>query len=118
VDILHVDDDPRIREIVGAFLEPAGYTVRFAGDGAEALAAIAERRPSLVLLDLGMPNVDGWQVLEALHSSAEDASIPVILLTAEPVRPHSPYSSLGIHGVIRKPFSRAKLLDTLQSVLQ
>ena len=79
-----VDDEPDIRLFVQINLELDGHEVVLAGDGSEALAAIDERPPDLVVLDVMMPDVDGWAVLERLKSSGarEVKEIPVLMLTA------------------------------------
>ncbi len=81
--ILVVDDDPDICEIVRANLEGAGYDVVVAADGASGLAAAREIQPDLVILDVLMPELDGWQVLEALEKDPVTAGRPVIMLTCK-----------------------------------
>jgi CheY-like chemotaxis protein len=85
--ILVVDDDPTIRNLVVTTLERDGLDFRQASDGAEALARIAERRPDVILLDLEMPGLDGFGVLDGLRRDYETRSIPVIVLTARDVTP-------------------------------
>jgi two-component system response regulator RpaA len=81
--ILVVDDDPDICEIVRANLEGAGYDVVVAADGAAGLSAAREIQPDLVILDVLMPELDGWQVLEALEKDPVTAGRPVIMLTCK-----------------------------------
>ena len=81
--IMVVDDDPDICEIVRANLEGAGYDVVVAADGAAGLAAAREILPDLVILDVLMPELDGWQVLEALERDPITAGRPVIMLTCK-----------------------------------
>lgn len=82
-DILIVDDEPDIRGFLSAVLADEGFAVRSAGDGSQALEALASSRPALVILDLMMPQVSGLQVLEALQARPETARIPVIVLSAK-----------------------------------
>jgi DNA-binding response OmpR family regulator len=81
--ILVVDDMAAIREPIAATLKAAGYEVETAAGGHQALAAVRQRRPDLVLLDVSMPEMDGLTVLRAMRSNEATAAIPVILLTAE-----------------------------------
>lgn len=85
--ILIVDDEVAIRRLVMATLARDGLDLREASDGVEALARIAEQRPDVIVLDLSMPNLDGFAVLERLLEQPETRTIPVILLTARHVTP-------------------------------
>ena len=80
--ILVVDDEPGIVDIARANLEGYGYTVIAAHDGEEALEKVKTEKPDLVVLDILMPEMDGWDVLERIESDPELAGIPVIMLTA------------------------------------
>jgi CheY-like chemotaxis protein len=81
-DVLIVDDTADCRIVMCAMLEAAGYTVRSAESGAEALALVDERAPDVVLLDFMMPGMTGIEVLERLRSEHSTARIPVIMVTA------------------------------------
>lgn len=81
--ILVVDDDPDICEIVQVNLEGAGYDVVSAPDGAAGLAAARDLQPDLIILDVLMPELDGWQVLESLDNDPVTAGRPVIMLTCK-----------------------------------
>lgn len=85
--ILVVDDEVAIRQLVVMTLARDGLDLREAADGIEALEQIAERRPDVIVLDLAMPVLDGFAVLERLHEKPETRSIPVIVLTARDVTP-------------------------------
>lgn len=80
--ILVVDDEPGIVDIAKANLEGYGYSVIAAYDGVEALRLIKSEKPDLVVLDILMPEIDGWDVLEEIESQPEFSGIPVIMLTA------------------------------------
>lgn len=118
--VLVVDDEADIREILQLTLENAGYRVVTAADGSEALTAAEQEVPDAILLDVGMPNIDGWQVLERMKSSREIdlATIPIVMLTAwtsdeDRVRG-------GIEGALRylgKPFDPAEVVSTLEELL-
>lgn len=80
--ILVVDDHDDARAIHGFSLEQNGYQIAFARNGLEALAIVGERLPDLVLLDLVMPEMDGWEVARRLRANRQTNDIPVIALTA------------------------------------
>jgi DNA-binding response OmpR family regulator len=80
--ILVVDDDPSALDIVRIYLESRGYTVATAGDGKEALAKMEEVQPALVLLDVMMPGMDGWEVARIVKNHPNFHDVRVIMLTA------------------------------------
>src|SRR5690349_23087346 len=81
--VVAIDDDPRVIKLVRANLEPEGWTVLGAATGQEGLALIRERQPSAVLLDLLMPGMDGFEVVEALRADPDTKSVPVVILTSK-----------------------------------
>jgi two-component system response regulator RpaA len=81
--ILVIDDDPDICEIVRINLEGAGYNVSVATDGVAGLTAVRTLLPDLIILDVLMPGLDGWQVLEAIETDPVTAGRPVIMLTCK-----------------------------------
>jgi signal transduction histidine kinase/CheY-like chemotaxis protein len=81
--VVAIDDDPRAIELVRASLEPEGWTVLGAPTGQEGLALIRERQPSAVLLDLLMPGMDGFEVVEALRADPGTKTVPVVILTSK-----------------------------------
>jgi signal transduction histidine kinase/DNA-binding response OmpR family regulator len=81
--VVAIDDDPLAIELVRASLEPEGWTVLGAATGQEGLALIRERQPSAVLLDLLMPGMDGFEVVEALRADPDMKSVPVVILTSK-----------------------------------
>jgi len=83
VTLLAVDDDPLALELLRASLEPAGFAVLTAGDGAEGLEMARLARPDLIILDLMMPEMDGFAMVEALRGDARTATIPIIVLTSK-----------------------------------
>jgi CheY-like chemotaxis protein/DNA-binding CsgD family transcriptional regulator len=118
--VLVVDDDPDIRELIRINLEAAGYEVVTAGNGSEALAAVEREPPDAIFLDLMMPEVDGWVVLEELKSkiSTDLSAIPVFMVTGRS-EPETRLRS-GIEGAlefIQKPFDPDNLTDALERVL-
>src|SRR5687767_5016385 len=81
-DVLVVEDDTQINELVGAYVQIAGYQYRAALDGATALAAVRERVPCLIILDLMLPDTDGFEIARRLKSDEKTASVPIVMLTA------------------------------------
>ena len=111
--VLVVDDDPDIREVLFSALEDEGFEVVPAANGAEALAVIRTFQPDVILLDLMMPVMDGWQFASELR--AREQEIPLVLLSAA--------RDLGVHArqlaaadVISKPFDLAELLPKVTRV--
>jgi CheY-like chemotaxis protein len=105
--ILVVDDDARVREAVRVLLEGEGFAVATAADGAEAIGRLEAGDVSLVLLDLAMPGVDGWQFLTRREKEAGLSRAPVVLLSGLPFIPDAP----GVADFIRKPIDSRKLID-------
>jgi DNA-binding response OmpR family regulator len=100
--ILVIDDEPHIRELVKRTLENAGYTVAEAREGKAALEAIAAKEPDLILLDIMMPGMDGYEVLERIR---EISNVPVLMLTAVHEKTAICRSlGLGADDYIEKPF--------------
>ena len=106
--VLVVDDDRDIREALVQILTEEGFEVTSAGDGAQALAEISRRTPDVVLLDLMMPVMNGWQVLETLRSSARYSKLPVVVLSA--------LRADGCSDYIQKPVSLDRLLSLIEVV--
>src|SRR5437868_11340329 len=111
--VLVVDDDPDIRELLFTALEDEGFEVVPAGNGQEALAVIATFRPDVIVLDLMMPVMDGWQSVRELRARDED--IPIILLSAaRDLRTHA--KALSAADIIEKPFDLSELLPKIARV--
>jgi len=109
--ILVVDDDPSIRAVVAQILDFEGYPVQTATDGAEALAAVAQARPSLVLLDMRMPVLDGWGFARALAARGEQ--LPIVVMTAaQDARRWA--EEIGAAGYLAKPFELPDLLAVVE----
>ena len=117
--VLLVDDERSIRTICRVNLEGDGLAVTEAADGAEALEAVTRVRPSVVLLDVMMPGVDGWGVAEQLAADDETREIPVVFLSArasheDRLRAHE----LGAVGYVVKPFDPIELAGVVRDVLE
>ena len=113
--ILVVEDDVPLARLMEALLDSAGYRVIGAGDGERALASMQTDRPALVLLDLTLPKVDGWQVLERLRGI--DDAPPVILFTGHRAAIERALAA-GAAAAILKPFDVDDLLTTVERLIE
>lgn len=116
--VLIVDDDERLREYVRVNLEAEGYEVREAGSAEEALGALGERSPDLILLDVMMPQVDGWETLRRIQEHAGVGAIPVIMFSGKvDERSAAEAESRGVQGFIGKPFDPRSLIESTKQQL-
>ena len=114
--VLVVDDEPKIVQLARDYLESAGFAVLSAGDGPSALQAARTRRPDLIILDLGLPGVDGLDVTRALR---RDSSVPIIMLTARADESDKLVGlELGADDYVTKPFSPKELVARVRAVLR
>ncbi|AEH50682.1 response regulator [Pseudothermotoga thermarum] len=116
--ILVVDDSDVLRKIVVFNLQKEGYSVFEARNGVEALQLVEQIKPDLVILDVMMPEMDGFEVLRRLRSNPAYNSIFVIMLTAKGGEEDPKIAaSLGANGFLTKPFSPVKLLEEVRRVV-
>jgi DNA-binding response OmpR family regulator len=114
--ILIVDDEQSIREIVSVYLERAGYEVLTASDGVEALEILGEQRPALVVLDLMLPEVDGYEITRHLRAHGD---VPIIMLTARRQETDRILGlEMGADDYVVKPFSPRELVSRVKAVLR
>jgi excisionase family DNA binding protein len=115
--VLLVDDDERVRELVRVNLEFEGYSVREAGNAEEGLAAIEDAKPDLVLLDVMMPQVDGWEMLRRIQERHGAGAIPVVMFSGkvdEDVEAQA--TERGATGFVGKPFDLQQLIEQAKLV--
>jgi two-component system cell cycle response regulator DivK len=112
--ILVVDDFPDGREMVAEYLAFRGFSVLQASTGAEAIELARRHRPRVILMDLGMPGLDGWETTRLLKADARTKGCMIIALTAHALTTqHSSALKAGCDAVIAKPFDLAALADTV-----
>ncbi|WP_347555532.1 response regulator [Robbsia sp. KACC 23696] len=115
--VLIVDDDPAVRDLLSRYLAPRGYAVATLPDGDGLRARLAESRPSIIVLDVMMPGIDGLQTLAELREGGDD--IPVIMVTArDSVGDRVAGLELGADDYIVKPFEPRELMARIDSVLR
>jgi CheY-like chemotaxis protein len=108
--ILAVDDEPDVLFLLRVIFERAGHRVMEAPHGQAALEVLREQRPDVIVTDLMMPVMDGREFLETLKADPATASIPVLMLTA------NPNGALGADIVMRKPFSNSEIVERVESL--
>lgn len=117
--ILVVDDDTKIQMVVKIMLQKSGYEVRCVSSGIEAFQALAEYRPDMILLDVMMPGMDGYEVCRKLKADEKTKTIPVIMLTALGMgEDFEKALQNGADWYIVKPFNSRQLLSRVASLLK
>ena len=116
--ILLVDDEPHVLKLLGGRLRASGFEVLTAEDGETALKKVREEEPGLLLLDVRLPGLDGFEVAHILKSNPETKEIPIIIISA-----HAQKSdlirgrTLGVEGYLVKPVDSRQLLEEISRVL-
>jgi len=118
-NVLVVDDEPNIVISITFLMKQKGYEVRTASNGEEALQALNEKVPDLILLDVMMPKPDGYEVCQIIRATAKWKDIPVIMLTAKgrEVEREKGFA-MGADDYITKPFSTQELVAKVQAILE
>ncbi len=112
--IVVVDDDPMIRFLVQEYLKASGFAVETCASGREALSSVASATPSLVILDLQMPEMNGVEVLEQLRANPATAGVPVLMLSANASDAHT-LSATQADAYLEKPFAMQALLEAVST---
>ncbi|CAN5669748.1 cell-cycle response regulator DivK [soil metagenome] len=116
--VLLVEDNETIRNAFAILLEESGYAVLQAGSGAEALRIAGENTPDLILMDLGLPDMNGLEVTRRLKSASETQAIPVVALTGHALETdHAACLAAGCTAYLTKPIDTAQLLEQIPILL-
>lgn len=117
-EILIIDDDDNIHEIVPLFLQQAGHATHSAMSGPQGIQLAARIVPDLILLDLAMPLMDGWETLKTLKENPATADIPVLIFTVhDPADAAMDADTAGCAGYIKKPVHMQPLQDSVARAL-
>lgn len=115
--VLVVDDSLDGRELVVDILQLSGFRTAEAADGEQALSQVRELRPDVVLMDLSLPQIDGWEATRRLKADPETAPIPIIALTAHALPSEARSADeAGCDGFVTKPCSRTQLLEAIATI--
>src|ERR687883_831913 len=114
--VLVVEDDPSVRGLLQTLLAAEGYDVAVASDGLAGLVKASSRRPSLILLDLMMPDLGGIRVLEEMRGDPQLRDIPVVVVTGKVDAVPGLREVLGETNVFAKPFAVAELLERVSAI--
>ncbi len=114
-DVLVVEDDPEINEMVGAYAQIAGFEYRRALTGTDALAEVSRRAPRVIILDVMLPEMDGYETMRAIRGRREFRSLPIIALTAKAMKgDREKCIEAGASDYISKPVDTDQLLSLLR----
>jgi two-component system response regulator MprA len=113
--VLVVEDNPELRDLVAEILIDEGYVVQTADDGVAALEVVARQEPDVIILDMRLPRMNGWEFSEALRARGVD--IPIVVLTAAQ-NSQQWAAEVGAVGFVAKPFDIDVLARTVRSVRQ
>lgn len=112
--VLVVDDDMPLRGMLSAALRQHGFQVLLAGDGGEAQRAMAVHLPDIILLDLMMPNVNGWDFLQRLKETGFLGRVPIIVISAHLRIDPQAVLQMGVAAILPKPFNLDDLIDLVE----
>lgn len=116
--VLVVDDQEVNRRLLEAVLTPRGYRVLMADSGEEALRTLETERPDVVLLDILMPGMDGYEVCRRIRDDARTAVLPVVMITASGQQEKVRATEAGADDFVAKPFDQAELLARVRSLVR
>ena len=116
--VLVVDDDPGVRQVVRLSLELEGYIVKEAGGAEEGLAAVEDEAPDLILLDVMMPHVDGWEMLRRIQERHGAGSVPIVMFSGKvDAQTAAQATARGAQGFVGKPFDPQQLVDQAKQIV-
>ena len=112
--VLVVDDDPDVRDLVDMLLERAGYTRALAASGEEAVSLLEQHTPSLIVLDLNMPGMDGWSVAALVRKHERTARIPILVMTGLTQNVENAARRAGATGFCLKPIDSKRFVKEVK----
>jgi chemosensory pili system protein ChpA (sensor histidine kinase/response regulator) len=116
--VMVVDDSVTVRKVACRFLEREGFQVITARDGIEAMQLLQEHRPDIMLLDIEMPRMDGFEVARRIKASEELKSLPIIMITSRTGEKHRERAlDIGVEGYLGKPYQEEELLETMSAFM-
>jgi DNA-binding response OmpR family regulator len=117
--IVYIEDDLEMTYLIKMILERKGYEIISTNDGMEGFEVIEREKPDLVLLDLMMPNIDGWDIYHQLKSNENTNQIPAIVISAkaQPIDKVLGIQIAKVNNYISKPFKPQELLESIESIL-
>ena len=116
LNVLVVEDDESIRNVITDVLEERGFSVAQAANGAQALDQLTVMRPDVMVLDLLMPVMHGWDFMESYVERTGGESIPIVVVSVNPALPRS-FNRFGVHSVVAKPFDVDDLLESVEQAV-
>jgi len=117
--ILIVDDSEDMRTLLGQVLEGEGYTLFFAEDGNMAVAQAVAHQPNIILMDMSLPGITGWEAVEQLRKMPDFQHTPIIAVTAYVTKADEERAkAVGCNAHLGKPFDIMEVLDTIDGLLQ
>ena len=114
--ILVVDDDEDLQQLLRLVLEGQGYSVETASNGEEALACLERRRPGVILLDMRMPVMNGWEFVSALRQRDSRRAPPIVVVTAA-ANPGQQAAEVGAAAWIAKPYDMRRVMEAVEQAL-
>jgi len=112
--ILVIDDDMPLRGMLAAALRQHGFQVLLASDGAEGQRALTIHHPNVILLDLAMPKVNGFDFLQRLHETGYLRKVPIIVVSAHLREDPKGLLQMGVSAILPKPFNLSELIDLIE----
>ncbi len=112
--VLVIDDDMPLRGMLAAALRQHGFQVLLAGDGEEGQRALKIHHPNVILLDLAMPKVNGWDFLQRLQETGHLGHVPIIVLSAHLHVDPQAVLQMGVSAILPKPFNLPELIDLIE----
>ena len=112
--VLVIDDDLPLRGMLAAALRQHGFQVLLAGDGAEGQRALNIHHPDIILLDLAMPDVNGWDFLQRLQETGHLGKIPIVVLSAHVRVEPAALLQMGVAAILPKPFNLNELIELIE----